>query len=99
MWRRVFTEFNPWIFVDGTLFKLGLDAKDFFVLVFGLLIILFVELGEHGNKEVSISMRERLAHQNIFFRWAVYLGLVFSVIVFGMYGYGFNPQDFIYGGF
>ena len=99
MWLRVFSEFNPWIFVDGTLFKLGLDAKDFFVLVFGLLIILFVELGEHGNKEVSISMRERLARQNIIFRWAVYLGLVFSVIVFGMYGYGFNPQDFIYGGF
>ena len=99
MWKRVFNEFNPWIFVDGTLFKIGLDAKDFFVLLFGLMIVLFVELGEHGNKAESISMRQRIANQNIVFRWAVYLGLVFSVIIFGMYGPDYNANSFIYAGF
>lgn len=99
MWKRVFKEFNPWIFVDGTLFKIGLDVKDFFVLLFGLMIVLFVELGEHGNKAESISMRRRIANQNIVFRWAVYLGLVFSVIIFGMYGPNYNASSFIYAGF
>ena len=99
MWGQVFKEFNPWIFVDGTLFRLGLDAKDFIVLVISLAVLLFVEFAEHGNKAESVSLRKRVAGQNIVFRWTVYLGLVFSVIVFGMYGYGFNPQDFIYGAF
>lgn len=99
MWRHVFTSFNPWIFVDGTLFKLGLDAKDFFVLIFALLIVLFVEIGEHGGKEKAVSMRKRVAGQNIAFRWLVYLGLVFSVLIFGMYGEGFKASDFIYQGF
>ena len=44
-------------------------------------------------------VRERLAAQNLAFRWFIYMGLVFSTAVYGLYGYGFNPQDFIYGGF
>lgn len=99
MWKRVFAEFNPWIFVDGTLFNIGLDAKDFFVLLFGVMIMLFVELGEHGNKNESINMRKRIAGQNIAFRWAIYLGLVFCVIIFGMYGPNYSAKSFIYAGF
>lgn len=99
MWRKVFSEFNPWIFVDGTLFRLGLDAKDFFVLFFGLIIILIIEIGEHGNKAESISMRERISRQNIVCRWIIYFGLVFSVIIFGMYGPNYNAKSFIYAEF
>lgn len=99
MWRQVFNEFNPWIFVDGTLFRLGLDAKDFIVLVVSLLVLLLVSNLEQGADGETLHVRERLARQNLSFRWAVYLGLVFSVVVFGMYGYGFNPSDFIYGAF
>lgn len=98
MWKQVLKELNPWIFVDGTLFKIGLDAPDFFVMIIGLLIIFFVELGEHGNKSESISMRKRIAGQNLAFRWLVYLGLVFSVIIFGMYGPGYD-LSFVYAKF
>ena len=94
IWKRLFAEWNPWVFCDGTLFRLGLDAKDFSVLVIGLLILLLV-----SNMEQTKGVRQRLAEQNIAFRWAMYLGLAFSVIIFGMYGPGYNAQSFIYAGF
>lgn len=96
MWRQVFADFNPWIFFDGTLFKIGLDAKDFFVMVIGLLVILLVSNMEQGKDGETLHVRETLAKQNLVFRWLVYLGLVFSVIIFGMYGPEYNVKSFIY---
>ena len=45
------------------------------------------------------SVRERLAEQNLVFRWLVLLALLFTVLIFGMYGPEFVSQDFIYKGF
>ncbi len=94
IWRRLFSQWNPWVLFDGTLFKLGLDVMDFTVAVIGLLVMLLV-----SNLEQARSVRMRLAEQNIAFRWAMYLGLVFSVIIFGMYGPDYNANAFIYAGF
>ena len=99
MWKRVFKEFNPWIFVDGTLFKIGLDTKDFFVMLFAILIVILVSTKENNKGGETIHVREQLAKQNLWFRWLVYLGLVFSVIIFGMYGFEYNASTFIYAGF
>lgn len=92
-WGHVF-EYNPWVLVDGSLYRLGLDPKDFWVLVFGMLIVLAVSVSQLRG-----SVRERLAKQNLVFRWGMYLGLFVAVLLFGKYGEGFNPADFIYGGF
>jgi hypothetical protein len=94
-WGTVFTQWNPWVFVDDTIFKLGLDRKDFVVMVLGLLAVLLVSIlqEKHGN------VRELLAKQNLAFRWLVYLSLFFAVLILGCYGPGYNPSDFIYGGF
>lgn len=93
-WRRAF-HWNPWVFFDGTLFKIGLDGKDFWVMVIGMCVVAFVSRFEmaHG------SAREWLKKQNIVFKWAVLFGLIFATLIFGMYGEGYNPADFIYGGF
>ncbi len=98
MWRHVFKEFNPWIFVDGTLFKIGLDVPDFFVLICAILIVILVSTKENNKDGKTIHVREQLAKQNLWFRWLVYLGLIFSVILFAMYE-PYNPTTFIYAGF
>lgn len=92
-WQNVFV-YNPWVLFDGSLYRLGLDTKDFWVLIFGLLILLAV-----STSQLRGGIRERLAKQNLVFRWIVYLGLFVAVLLFGMYGEGYNPADFIYGGF
>jgi hypothetical protein len=92
--RAAFAEWNPWIFFDGSLYKLGLDRPDFWAAFFGLGVLFVVSLLEQKG-----SVRPRLARQNLVFRWALYLGLLFSVLILGMYGPGFDPRAFIYAGF
>jgi D-alanyl-lipoteichoic acid acyltransferase DltB (MBOAT superfamily) len=91
MWKSTFTTWNPWVLFDESLYKLGLDAKDFWVAIFALAILLIVSLLQRKG-----SVRQMVARQNLAFRWAIYLALVFSVIIFGCYGPGYNPADFIY---
>ena len=44
-------------------------------------------------------MREKLAGQNLVFRWILYYGLLFAVILFGFYGPGYDAGEFIYQNF
>lgn len=74
--------------------SLGLDIHDVNITVYALLILYAVE-----KKQEHEPVREFIAQQNIFYRWIVYLALIFSIIIFGMYGSEFNAVDFIYAGF
>jgi len=94
MWRSAFTVFNPWVLFDGSLFDLGLDANNFFVMVFGLIILFLVSYMQQSG-----SIRKRLANQNLVFRWAIFIGVTMAVLIFGMYGAEYEVTDFIYGQF
>lgn len=93
MWKNSF-EYNPWILLDGSLYRLGLSRIDFWILIWGLLLLLVVS-GCH-QKEAA---REMIARQNLVFRWSLWIGLFTGILLFGMYGEGYNPAEFIYGGF
>ena len=85
---------NPEIFFDGSLFNLGLDGPNFIVMVIALLVLLIVSILQEKG-----SLREQIAKQNLVFRWVIWYALIFSILIFGMYGPGYNPADFIYRGF
>lgn len=91
----VFTMPNPWIFFDGSIFRLGLNEREFGVLVFSLILLLAVSI----VKEKNISIRKWFFAQSIPVKWAIYLVLIWSIWIFGTYGYGFDSASFIYGGF
>lgn len=93
IWKSAFSAFNPWILFDGSLYKLGLDEKDFRVMLISLAI-----LGISGiiREHMKRPIREWLAEQNIVFRWGMLFLLIFSVIILGMYGPDYNAQAFIY---
>jgi hypothetical protein len=44
-------------------------------------------------------VRGIIARQQFPFRWVVYLAAIAAVLVFGMYGPGFNMSSFIYAQF
>lgn len=90
---------NIWIFTDGSLFKLGLDVPDFIVGVIALGILLLISKLHQRLHEEGSGARARLAEQNLVFRWIIYYALIFSVLIFGFYGPGYDPADFIYQGF
>lgn len=95
MFRSIFHEFGVQKLWDGTLLTFGLDQADYLVIFMGCLIVAAVGmiqerklLGENGIQRLALPVR-----------WALYYGLIFSVIIFGAYGIGYQQVDLIYAGF
>ena len=64
------------------------------VLAVSCLILLWA-----GLRQRKTSLSNELVKKPLAVRWAVCLCLIFAILIFGAYGSGFDPQDFIYGGF
>lgn len=86
---------NPWILFDGSIPNWAITGKNLNLIVIGILALVIVA-----------TLRERYGYarvwldkQPLVFRWFVYIILLFSVILFGRYGRGFEAAEFIYGGF
>ncbi len=90
--KNMFSEFNLWIFTDGSLFTLGLDAADMFILLLSLVVLLIVSI----LKYKGVAIRDTLAKQGIWFRYLVYLAGIFAILIFGIYGPEYDASQFIY---
>lgn len=95
MFKKIFTDFSFDSLKMGTIFKLGCDRADFTIIILALIIIFIVGL----LKEKGINVRELIAKQNIFVRWALYYLLIIAIVIFGAYGFGYAPVDPIYANF
>ena len=92
MLKATFSRWNPWILTDGTLYRFGLDQKNMHLLFLCILLLLLVDiLNERG-----IIIRDVVAKQGIVFRWIVYFAAIFAVLIFGVYGAGYDAGAFIY---
>ena len=73
------------------LYDAGLPGSHFFVLIMAICVILLV-----GVIERKYDIREKIFEQNIVVRWTIIYVLIFSILIFGCYGVGYNPTAFIY---
>ncbi len=80
---------------DGSIFNIGFTPSDCIILAIGVLIMFVVSL----YQEKGYKIREEIAKQNLVFRWVLYYGIIFAIIIFGIYGEGYNVSNFIYGQF
>lgn len=92
MIKRMLLSFNPWIFFDGGIFRLGLDEKDSFVLVASLLCLFAASLCKYNK----IDLREKITEQGLWLRWSIYICAILVILVFGVYGSGYDSAQFIY---
>jgi len=83
--------YNPWIFTDGSFLAMGLDGKDWNVLIFSLAVLLVVSLLQE-----RMSIRKELEKQSFWFRYAIYTAAILAILIFGMYGPGYDAAQFIY---
>ena len=90
---RILTRWDLWTLFDESLYNLGLNRFEMNILYVSLLVLLLVDLVRY-KKGQRIDVF--LAEQCIWFRWMVVFGLIFAVIIFGMYGPAFDAQQFIY---
>ena len=91
--QRIFTRIDLWTLFDGTLYNLGLNIFEMNIFIIALFILISMDLIKYIRKE---SIFEFLSKQNLYFRWFIMLFLIFYIIVYGKYGSGFDPKQFIY---
>lgn len=90
--RKIFTEFNPWILSDGSLYNIGLDHRQLFIVFISALVLFIVSYMHYYNR----SIRQAVLKTNIIMRWASIFALIFAVLIFGIYGPGYSESQFIY---
>ena len=83
--------FNPWILFDGSLYNLGLDQKDFIVGILAIFALIIVSLLRRNTRLINL-----IGNQNIIVRWVFYFTFLYSILIFGIYGPGYEAQQFIY---
>lgn len=83
--------YNPWAIVDGSLLTLGLEAKDFLVAIISIVIIVVVDYIQTRRRVI-----QNVSKQNLVFKWGVYIGIIFIIMAFGIYGSEYSAQQFIY---
>lgn len=81
--------------LDGSIFQLGMDRRDFFITCIAILIVFLVDVIHEGG----YSIREGIARQYIVKRWTLYYIALFVIIIFGAYGVNYVPISMLYADF
>jgi len=91
--NRMFTRFNPWVLFDESLFRYGIDRKEWGILAAALLVLLVVDLLRYIKNQ---NLGDLLAGQNLWFQYVVLFLLIAAILVYGEYGINFDSNQFIY---
>ncbi len=83
--------FGPMALLDGSLYTFGLNARNFWLAVICILILWAVSMMQQ-----RFCIREKLAEQNIVFRWLILYLAIFAILIFGVYGIGYDAGSFVY---
>lgn len=86
---------NPWTLFDETVLSFGVAWRDINILVIGILILIIVDT----LREKYGYARTWIKEQSFGFRWMIWIGLFLMVLIYGMYGPGYDASTFIYQGF
>lgn len=96
IWEHMLSKVHIWFLLDGTsIYECGLDRANFWMAILAIGILWIVDFTHERN----VKIRDFIAGKPILVRWIIYYLAIFSVIIFGIYGAGYNASDFVYGGF
>lgn len=90
--QQMFNVYNPWIFFSGALYEVGLNQREFWFMLVAIVIVLWVDNLHYHNVHVLESLQKR----GLLFRTLAISGLIFMVVMFGVYGENQDVGKFIY---
>ena len=90
MIKRMFTDFNPEVLVDGTLLELGLMLRAILILLFTAAILFVVSV----LQERGVKIRETLEKGPLILQLLLISLAICFILVFGAYGSDFVYQQF-----
>lgn len=83
---------NPWILFDGSLYTAGLDAPNFAIMVFAIVLLMVADWFKYHG----IELRKVVMRQEAWFSGAVCILGIAVVLIFGMWGSAYSAGSFIY---
>ncbi len=75
----------------------GLHKKDYMILLAGTLVIFVVSVIQERHS--TTTLREILDKKTVVLRWCLMFAGIVTILVFGIYGPGYNPAEFVYAQF
>ena len=81
-----------WFTWGNNLKAMGLTLATRNVLIVSMLILLMVDVCKYKG----IILIEWLCKQGLWFRWLIYYCAIFGILIFGVYGPGYDASQFIY---
>ena len=77
---------------DSTLYSLGLNLTEFWVMVAAIAVLLAVDI----LHDRGVQIRDSLLRQPLPVRWAAIYAALLILLIFGIYGPGYDAAAFIY---
>ncbi|MBQ6521888.1 MAG: MBOAT family protein [Atopobiaceae bacterium] len=95
LFSTIVKSFSLASFADGTFLTLGLDAYDLVLVLIVFAGVIAVDVA----RERGVSLCTELGSRRIPLRWAALVALFLVIVIFGAYGYGYEPVDPLYAQF
>ncbi len=83
---------TPWILFDGSLYNYGLSQKNFFVMIYGILILIIAD----GLKYKGIIIRDIIQKQDWWFQILIIVFSIWIILLLGIWGNNYDASSFIY---
>jgi len=94
--KRMFSSMNMGRLFDESSFVAGLDYAQSTMLILNIVVISVMDY-YHSKKNVEV--REAILNAHFFIRWSIYFLIALDILLFGVYGQGYDLSGFLYGGF
>lgn len=92
--KRMLNRTDITVLLPGRIYGYGLNIYNFNLMLLAIAILLAVDILQE-----KMSLRASLAKQQLVFRWMIIYGSLFAIIIFGIYGPGYEVGSFIYNQF
>lgn len=89
---KILLDASPLELVNGTLFSYGLDGANFMIAIIASILVFYVMY----RQEKGVVLRDEIAKLPTVWRWIVYYAAIFSILIFGIYGPGYDASAFVY---
>lgn len=90
--KKIWADFNLWYLFSGGFYELFGSSKELVITILSLSIVVFVDI----LKNQGFDIKSYILRQQIFYRWLFYLAIIFTVVMWGGYGSGYEQTQFIY---
>lgn len=88
----IFKARNIWILFDNSLYTCGLDSKNFWLMIFGIVLLIWAD----NCKRKGVMIRTVIMKQDMWFRCVFISACILGLLVLGEWGPAFDKASFIY---